>query len=104
AADGQIEEQVERPVEAPVRGVARVLPVGEVLRSVAIEIQLVVLPFDGVDVEVVERRGDIDVPAPLYFAWIVDRARRVDGRVDRVGLVADVLHDVDLAALRPADG
>ena len=102
SSDGQIEQQEERAVEHPLR------PCGQTGRSNRLIERLIHIPsnrawfpFHGVDVKAIgeplacrqrERAGD---------AFRARISGAVNGSVNLVRLFADVLHDVDLAAVRP---
>src|SRR5690606_19600317 len=101
-ADGLVEDEVVRLVERPfVRTAARVLE-GEVRPAVDEEVDPVLVPLRRVDVEVVV--GPLDDEArPSLRADSVVEGGGVHVGVYAIGIEADILHDVDLAARGPVD-
>ena len=73
------------------------------LYAVHVPADLVWLPLDGIHVKVIRERFAIRIFVPGANPSSARVARAVDGAVHRGGLAPDVLHDVQLAGLRPAD-
>ena len=100
AADGDVEDEVEGLVEGPLLVALVLVGVRVELAVVDEEVEALRRPLDGVDVEVVVAVADARDAAVVVAAPSVV-VLRVDGRADDARLVADVLHDVDLAGLGP---
>src|SRR5688572_20610431 len=102
ASDGEVEKEVLLLVERPGDGPASLVPEGEVLLAIDEEVDALPVPLDGVDVELLRRFGNGDLVAFVRLLDVVVLPG-VHVRVDDSRVEADVLHDVDLAAGRPAD-
>ena len=104
AANGNVEDNEEGVIENP--GAASG-PLGLIESGVEIGVEIeadgATLPFDGVKVKVI---GEILACRPAEPRGGVARsagsARAMERTVDRARLLADIFHDVDFAALRPA--
>src|ERR1700761_1752221 len=68
---------------------------------VDVETNCLRLPLDCVDVKIVGVLYFTGERVELSDALVTTVSRAVDRTVDEIGLLADVFHDVDLAALRP---
>src|SRR5262249_18492900 len=99
--DGEIDEQIERAIERP-HGVALAFVLeAEVFRVIHEEVDAFLAPLQGIDMKVQPGCRHMDARSLLCVQDMVI-GRGVDSPVDAAGLVTEMFHDVDLAALWPS--